>query len=150
MQNRISPRILVISLAEATLDLILPWVEAGLLPTFQRLIEEGVHGPLQSRTPLIATQMWGTIFTGTLPGRHGILDFWQRGADGKFREINGSDLQQKPFWEMLGENGFSSGIVNMPFTYPPRPIKGYMIAGQDAPGAHGGPQLLRRRRNQRG
>jgi predicted AlkP superfamily phosphohydrolase/phosphomutase len=37
---------------------------------------------------------------------------------------------------MLGEGGLSSGVVNMPFTYPPRAVNGYMIAGEDAPGAH--------------
>ncbi|MGB7932473.1 MAG: alkaline phosphatase family protein, partial [Gammaproteobacteria bacterium] len=51
-------------------------------------------------------------------------------------EINGSALRQKPLWKMLGDGGLSSGIVNMPFTYPPQAIHGYMIAGEDAPGAH--------------
>lgn len=136
MSNTSKSRVLVIGLAEATLDLILPWVEAGYLPTFQRLMEEGVHGPLQSRIPLITPQMWGTIYTGTSANLHGIFDFWQRGDNGRFREITGADLKQQPVWDMLGEDGLSSGIVNMPFTYPPRPIKGYMIAGEDAPGDH--------------
>jgi predicted AlkP superfamily phosphohydrolase/phosphomutase len=136
MSNNSGPRVLVISLAEATLDLILPWVEAGYLPNFQRLMEEGVYGPLQSKVPFITPQMWGTIYTGTPAGQHGAFDFWQRGEDGRFREINGSELKQKPVWDMLGEGGLSSGIVNMPFTYPPRAINGYMISGEDAPGAH--------------
>ena len=136
MNHSSSPRILVISLAEATLDLIIPWVEAGYLPTFKHLMEEGVYGSLQSTFPLITPQLWGTIYTGTSASRHGALDFWQRGEDGKFREINGADLKQKPVWDMLAEGGLSSGIVNMPFTYPPRAINGYMISGEDAPGAH--------------
>ena len=137
MSNCSTPRVLVISLAEATLDLILPWVEAGHLPTFQRLMNEGVYGCLQSRIPCIAPQMWGTIFTGTSTSQHGAFDFWQRGENGKFHEVNGSDLKQKPLWDMLGDGGFSSGIINMPFTYPPRrSLNGYMISGEDAPGAH--------------
>ena len=136
MTDRPGPRVLVISLAEATLDLILPWAEAGYLPTFQHLMNEGVYGRLQSRIPFITPQMWGTIFTGTPASRHGVFDFWQRDDNGRFRETNGSDLKQKPIWDILGENGLSSGIVNMPFTYPPRPVNGYMISGEDAPGAH--------------
>lgn len=127
---------LVIGIAEATLDLILPWVEAGYLPTFLRLMEEGIYGPLQSTVPCITPQMWGTIYTGTPASQHGALDFWQRGDNGRFRAINGSDLKQKPVWDMLAEGGLSSGIVNMPFTYPPRITNGYMISGEDAPGAH--------------
>jgi predicted AlkP superfamily phosphohydrolase/phosphomutase len=134
--NHTCPRVLVIGLAEATLDLILPWVQAGRLPAFQRLIEEGVHGPLRSRLPLVTPQMWGTVFTGISAGRHGAFDFWQRGANGRFREINGAILRQKRVWQLLAEYGLSSGIVNMPFTYPPQPFKGYLIAGEDAPGAH--------------
>lgn len=136
MTDNSKPNILIISLAEATLDLILPWVEAGYLPTFQRLMEEGVYGRLQSRVPFLTPQMWGTIYTGTTAGQHGAFDFWQRDGKGKFHEVNGSDLKQKPIWDMLTEGGLSSGVINMPFTYPPRAINGYMISGEDAPGAH--------------
>jgi predicted AlkP superfamily phosphohydrolase/phosphomutase len=136
MSNNSNLQILVIGLAEATLDLIIPWAEAGYLPNFQRLMEEGVYGPLESKIPFITPQMWGTIYTGTSASQHGAFDFWQRGENGRFREINGSELKQKTIWDLLGEGGISSGIVNMPFTYPPRTINGYMIAGEDAPGAH--------------
>jgi len=128
--------VLVIGLAEATLELILPWVEAGHLPTFQRLMEEGVYGTLQSQAPFITPQMWGTILTGTPARLHGVLDFWQRGDNGRFRATNGADLKQTPIWEILGEGGLRCGMVNLPFTYPPRSIRGYMISGEDAPGAH--------------
>jgi predicted AlkP superfamily phosphohydrolase/phosphomutase len=130
------PRVLVISLAEATMDLIIPWAEAGLLPTFKRLMTEGTSGPLRSQIPLITPQMWGTIVTGKSPGYHGLFDFWQRGSDGRFREINGSDLKEKPIWQILSDNGIRSAIVNIPFTFPPQRINGFMIAGEDAPGAH--------------
>lgn len=130
-------RILVISLAEASMDLILPWAEAGLLPTFKSLISEGISGHLYPQMPLITPQMWGTIITGKSPGYHGLFDFWQRGQDGRFREINGSDLKGKPIWQILSENGHPCGIVNIPFTYPPQKINGFMISGgEDAPGTH--------------
>ena len=70
------PKILVIALAEASLDLIVPWAAEGKLPTFKRLMAEGSWGPLRSRLPLITPQMWGTIFTGRNPGEHGAFDFW--------------------------------------------------------------------------
>ncbi|MBI4228820.1 MAG: alkaline phosphatase family protein [Deltaproteobacteria bacterium] len=130
------PRVLVISLAEATMDLIIPWAEAGLLPTFKSLMSEGTSGPLRSQIPLITPQVWGTIVTGKSPGYHGLFDFWQRGPDGRFREINGSDMKGKPIWQILSKNGIRSGIVNIPFTYPPQKINGFMISGEDAPGAH--------------
>jgi predicted AlkP superfamily phosphohydrolase/phosphomutase len=130
------PRVLVIALSEATLDLIVPWAKAGRLPTFERLMHEGSWGPLRSQIPLITPQLWGTIATGHSPGRHGAFDFWQRGPDGKFREITGADLKERPIWSLLSERGVPCGVVNVPFTYPPQPVRGFMISGQDAPGAH--------------
>ncbi len=136
MPQPTQPRVLVIALSEATLDLIVPWATAGRLPTFERLLREGSWGPLRSQIPLITPQLWGTIVTGYPPGRHGAFDFWQRGPDGRFREINGGDLKAPPIWKLLSERGISCGVVNVPFTYPPQPLRGFMISGQDAPGAH--------------
>jgi predicted AlkP superfamily phosphohydrolase/phosphomutase len=129
-------KLLVIALAEATFDLIIPWMEDGELPVIKKLFEGGATCRLESSIPMITPQIWGNILTGKNPGNHGLFDFWQRGNDGKFKEINGSRIKTKPIWNILSENGLSSGIVNIPFTYPPRKIKGFIISGEDAPGAH--------------
>ena len=129
-------RVLVIALGEATFDLILPWIEEGELPTFKKFYEEGTTGNLKSSVPMITPQMWGNIVTGKNPGHHGLFDFWQRGNEGKFKEINGSHVKVNPIWKILSENGLTSGVVNVPFTYPPQKINGFMISGEDAPGAH--------------
>ncbi len=136
MQSLTKKRILVIALGEATLDLVIPWMEEGELPVFKKFFEEGIAGKLKSSTPMITPQMWGSIITGKNSGRHGLFDFWQRGNDGKFNEVNGSKIKAKPVWKILSENGLISGIVNIPFTYPPQKINGFMISGEDAPGAH--------------
>lgn len=136
MEQRTQKRVLVIGLAEATLDLIKPWAENGRLPTFERLMTNGASGRLRSQIPPITPQMWGTIVTGRSPGYHGTFDFWQRGPDGRFREINGSDLREPPIWQLLSERQVCCGIVNIPFTYPPARINGFMISGEDAPGPH--------------
>ena len=129
-------RVLVIALGEATFDLIIPWIEEGELPTFKKFYEEGTTGNIKSSVPMITPQMWGNIVTGKNPGHHGLFDFWQRGNDGRFKEINGSQVKVKPIWKILSENGLNSGVVNVPFTYPPQKINGFMISGEDAPGAH--------------
>ncbi|MGH8129480.1 MAG: alkaline phosphatase family protein [Steroidobacteraceae bacterium] len=131
-----SPRVLVIGLAEATLDLLLPWAAEGRLPNLRRLIESGASGRLRSQAPPITPQLWGTIVTGRSPGHHGAFDFWQRGPDGRFRHINGTDLKAPAVWSLLGERALRCGILNVPFTYPPQKIHGFMISGEDAPGAH--------------
>ena len=131
-----NPRLLVIGLAETTLDLLVPWGDAGRLPNLTRLMQYGAWGRLRSQIPAITPQLWATIVTGRSPGHHGAYDFWQRGPDGQFREINGNDLHAAPIWSRLSERGLPSAIVNVPFTYPPHNINGFMISGEDAPGAH--------------
>ncbi|OGU39446.1 MAG: hypothetical protein A2315_00065 [Ignavibacteria bacterium RIFOXYB2_FULL_35_12] len=136
MSSITKKRLLVIALGEATFDLIVPWMNEGELPTFQKFFEEGSVGNLKSSIPMITPQMWGDIVTGKNPGYHGLFDFWQRGNEGRFKEINGLQVKVKPIWKILSENGLNSGIVNVPFTYPPQKINGFMISGEDAPGAH--------------
>jgi len=118
------------------MDLIQPWADAGRLPTFRALMEHGTRGRLRSHIPVITPQMWGTIVTGRSPGHHGIYDFWQRGPDGRFREVHGKDLRAEPIWSVLSARGRPAGVLNVPFTFPPTPIDGFMISGEDAPGAH--------------
>jgi predicted AlkP superfamily phosphohydrolase/phosphomutase len=131
-----SRRVLTIVLAEATLDLLVPWAEAGKLPVFSSMMSHGAWGRLRSQMPMVTPQMAGTLVTGRSPGHHGLMDFWQRGADGQFREVQGSALRTAPIWQLLGEHGLTTAILNLPFTYPPPKLKGFMISGEDAPGVH--------------
>lgn len=134
--NRTPRRVLVIALGEATPDLMQPWADDGRLPTVKALMERGMHGRLRSQIPPITPQLWGTIATGRSPGHHGVFDFWQRGPDGRFTEVHGDALRQAPIWSLLSARGRPSGILNVPFTFPPTPIDGFVISGEDAPGSH--------------
>ena len=46
-----SPKVCVIGIDGAALDLIEPFVQQGALPTIGRLMAEGVYGKLQSLVP---------------------------------------------------------------------------------------------------
>ncbi len=131
-----STRVLTIVLAETTLDLLKPWADAGKLPVLSGLMKRGAWGPLRSQVPIVTPQVCGTLVTGRSPGHHGLMDFWQRGSDGRFRETHGSMLRTPAIWQLLSEHGMSSAILNLPFTYPPPKLNGFMIAGEDAPGVH--------------
>src|SRR5690349_13846906 len=101
----VSRRVLTIVLAEATLDLLTPWADAGKLPVFARLMARGTWGRLRSQMPMVTPQVCGTLVTGRSPGQHGLMDFWQRGPDGRFRETQGSTLRVPTIWQLLGEHG---------------------------------------------
>lgn len=98
-------RALVMALAEAAPDLVFEWVRQGILPVLGGLIRNGVSGTIVCPDPFITPQMWGSILTGTGPGHHDAFDFWQRLADGHFREIHSAHLKAPPFWHRIAAAG---------------------------------------------
>ena len=130
------PRTLIIGLDGATFDLIEPWVKIGYLPTFKRLLNQGVYGPLQVWPNMNSASSWSSIVTGYNPGLHGIFSFGdappQRGT--QWHPNTAADRKKDPFWRLLSAGGQQVGIINVPISYPADPINGFMLAGMDTPG----------------
>lgn len=128
------PRVCIIGLDGATLDLVKPWVEAGKLPTFKRFLTDGAHGELTSTVPPVTAPSWTSLMTGKNPGKHGLYHFVEPQPDSyELRYTNARSRLAKTVWQILSESGVSVGVVNVPMTYPPEPVQGYMISGLDAP-----------------
>src|SRR5512137_2179870 len=125
-------RLLVIGLVGATLDLICPWAEQGYLPHLAQLITEGTHGPLESTLPPVTSPAWPSFVTGKNPGRHGVFDFIRPRA-GKFDMVNASQIDGRMIWEYLSAAGLTCGVLNVPITYPPRKVNGYLVPGLLSP-----------------
>jgi predicted AlkP superfamily phosphohydrolase/phosphomutase len=72
--------------------------------------------------------------TGKDPGKTGIYDFLYR-ADGTYRfpPVNASLRAGKDLWEILSEAGYRVGVLNVPLTYPVKPVNGFMISGWMTP-----------------
>jgi predicted AlkP superfamily phosphohydrolase/phosphomutase len=125
-------KLLIIGLDGATLDLIKPWAAEGKLPTLARLMQDGVTGDLESTLPPVTSPAWPTFMTGKNPGKHGVFDFIRPRA-GTFDMVNASQIKGKLLWEILSEAGYSVGVLNVPITYPPRKVNGYMVPGLLSP-----------------
>ena len=128
-----SRRVIVLGLDGATWDLLDPWIEAGHLPHLARLREEGAWGLLRSTTPPFTATAWTTFATGMNPGKHGIYDFWYRGAEGKRLPIDAGKLRAPTLWQRLSEAGKRVAVVNVPLTYPPVTVNGVMVCGMLTP-----------------
>ncbi len=70
---RMHTKLLVIGLDGATLDLIQPWVKAGKLPTFARLLNNGTHGRLRTAPNTDTAPAWTMFATGLNPATHGLF-----------------------------------------------------------------------------
>ncbi len=114
------------------MDLIRPWAELGHLPTLKRLIKTGVSGELESTLPPVTSPAWPSFMTGKNPGRHGVFDFIRPSA-GSFDMVNASQIDGRMLWEYLSEANLSVGVLNVPITYPPRRVNGYLVPGLLSP-----------------
>jgi predicted AlkP superfamily phosphohydrolase/phosphomutase len=129
------PRVVVLGLDGATFTILRPWMEAGHLPNLARLANEGVHGQLESVVPPYSAPAWVSLATGQGPGKHGVVDFWRYDPSTDERHpVDASDVGTAAIWDILGEHGRLVGVVNVPLTYPPRPVNGVMVSGMMTPG----------------
>jgi predicted AlkP superfamily phosphohydrolase/phosphomutase len=143
VKNRVS----VIGLDGATFRLIQPWVNEGNLPVLGKLMRAGVWGELESTIHPLSPQAWASFMTGKNPGKHGIFEFVRHKPNSyDLCYVNGGFVQGKKLWGLLSDVGKRVCVINVPFTYPPDRVNGYLIAGLDAPGTHSGfchpPELL--------
>lgn len=130
----LAEHVFIIGLDGATWDILKPMMAAGRMPNLEQLIETGAHGILDSTKPPITPAAWTTFMTGKGPGRHGIVDFERYDLQTNRLSFNSTyEIREKTIWEILGEKGFRVGSINLPMTYPPRKINGFMISGFETP-----------------
>lgn len=126
--------VLVIGLDGATFDLILPWIEGGRLPVIGRLMKEGTWGALESTIHPLTPTAWTTFATGCDPGTHGIYDFALFRPGSYEPVLTDASFSRAPsLFQLLSEAGRRVIAYNVPWTYPPEPVNGVMIAGFGAP-----------------
>jgi predicted AlkP superfamily phosphohydrolase/phosphomutase len=127
-------KVLVFGLDGATFDLMLPWIAEGRLPVLGRLVRGGAWGRLRSTVPPITPCAWSSFMTGKNPGKHGLFYFAQPAPNSyRLQFTNASFRHAESLWGYLSRLGRRVGVVNVPMTYPPEPVNGYLISGLDTP-----------------
>jgi len=128
-------KVLVIGLDGATFDIINPLIEKDKLPNINILIKQGVCGNLISTIPPLSPNAWTTFATGKNAGKHGIYSFTEQKLNSyEIQFVNSLSRKAKPIWSILSKAGKKVGVINMPITYPPDKVNGFMISGMDTPG----------------
>lgn len=130
-----SSRLLIIALDGATWDLLDGWIAEGRLPNLARLIAGGISAPLESTIPPITPVAWLTFATSRNPACHGIFDFFrpirQRYTD--LIPATTDSNQHSTLWGILSQRKRHVGVVNVPMTFPPEPVNGFLIPGVPTP-----------------
>lgn len=100
------------------------------LPNFRRLMDEGAWGKLRSSHPPITIPAWAAMFSGRDPGELGFYGFRNR-VDHSYDKLAlafSRAVKHKRAWDIVSEAGHDVVVLGVPQTYPPRPVKGVLVA----------------------
>lgn len=128
-------RVLVIGLDGATWNVLTPFMEEGDLPNLRKIAERGSFGELQSTIPPLSAPAWATFLTGKSPARHGVFHFvdWspENATEGDTPAglVDGRSIDSPTMWDVAAHANRKVGVINVPMSYPPRPVNGFMITG---------------------
>jgi len=128
-------RVWVIGLDGMPITLLRRWTEAGQLPTLAHLMAGGAWGSLESVIQPVSANAWSSFITGTNAGQHGIYDFSRRILGSYNSELTNASLRRgRSLWRILSDAGRRVGVINVPMTYPPERVNGYLVTGLITPG----------------
>lgn len=123
-------KLLIIGIDGVPIEMINRFAGDGTMPAMKSLLSRGKLVRMSVSIPEISSVSWSSFMTGTDAGNHGIFGFVDL-VPGKydFRFPDFRDLKRPAFFDELGLKGLRSVIVNLPSTYPARPIPGVLISG---------------------
>jgi predicted AlkP superfamily phosphohydrolase/phosphomutase len=138
-------------------------MDAGQMPSFARLAQQGGFVELGTANPPQSPVAWSTFVTGMNPGGHGVYDFVHRDPKtylpissattpeepgtavqlfGYYLPIGGKTPENTrggvPFWDPLVEAGVDVEVYRMPGNYPPPPSDAKVLSGMGTVDMRGG------------
>jgi predicted AlkP superfamily phosphohydrolase/phosphomutase len=122
-------KLLFIGVDGADWDILLPMINNGELPNFEKIMREGSYGILNSIEPMESPQLWTTMATGKLPPEHGITDYVVK-VPGKSEPvpIGSGQRKVKAFWNILSEYNETVAILDWWASYPAEEVNGFIIS----------------------
>jgi predicted AlkP superfamily phosphohydrolase/phosphomutase len=124
------PRLAVLGLDGLSLDMARRLAATGACPNLARLTLAPGAATITAELPELSPVNWTSLATAASPGRHGVFGFTRIGSGDYTLSLTDATAVSCPtIFERLSQAGLTSKVVNLPGTYPVRPLKGLMIAG---------------------
>ena len=146
-----APRVTVIAIDAASLDLITRAAAEGRLPNFGRILDAGAVRHLATLHPTSPEAVWAAVATGKLPQKNGVRSaaIYQITGGGDALQLlpvdcfahglqrfgfliehphTSATFRTRTLWSIASTNGFSVGVVGWPLTQPAPPVRGYLVA----------------------
>lgn len=121
-------RLCVLSIDGVPLSLLQSPEAEAHMPFFTRLKRGGGLREIHSVHPVVSSVAWASFLTGVNPGRHGIFGFVDKDEEMHHTILTGASLRAPPLWTYLNQAGLRTILINVPSTYPPRPLDGILIS----------------------
>jgi predicted AlkP superfamily phosphohydrolase/phosphomutase len=129
-----SRRTALIGLDGATTRVLDPLVRAGVMPVLARLRQGGFEATLRSTIPAYTPPGWVSMATGVNPGRHGVFGFMDSTPQEPPKIAHSGSIRANTVWSYLSNLDVRVGILNVPMSYPPVSVNGFLVAGGLATG----------------
>jgi predicted AlkP superfamily phosphohydrolase/phosphomutase len=125
-----SHRVVVIGLDGTPYTFFQKAMAEGHMPNLAQLVEEGSFRRINSVHPTVSSVAWSSFMTGRNPGKHNIYGFIDR-QPGSYKTYipTSRTMKTDTLWEILSCAGKKVIVVNVPVTYPPRPVNGILVGG---------------------
>ena len=100
-------------------------ITSGTMSHFTKLAESSHFQLIDSVQPPVSSSAWASFLTGKQPNEHGVLSFTERDpATMDWYTPDARYLKVKTIVEKLSDLDKRVFIMNVPVTYPPKPING--------------------------
>ncbi len=99
------------------------------LPVLRELALTGAWGRLRSTIPPFSLIAWPSAMSGMNPARTGVTCLPPDDFSCSIPPLNSRAVRVPRLWDVASANGRKVGVVNVPLTYPPSPVNGFMISG---------------------
>ncbi len=128
------PQIFFFGVDGATWKVIGPMIEAGELPNFKRLTQEGAFmSRFETMSSTTSPIVWTTVATGREPEDHGITEYIEKLPNGKRIPISSNSRKAKAIWEIATENNVSVGVAGWWASWPAEDVNGWIITDHSNP-----------------
>lgn len=102
----------------------------GTMPNLARIVPSGTLQQMDVSIPEVSSTSWTCFYTGMNPAQHGIFGFLDLQPNSyKIYFPNSKNVKAPALWDVLGNYGKRSVVINVPETYPAKPLNGVLISG---------------------
>jgi predicted AlkP superfamily phosphohydrolase/phosphomutase len=123
-------RAVLIGLDGTPCTLIKRFIADGTMPRTAELVSKGTLLQMDTSIPDISSVAWSSFMTGANPGRHGIYGFLDLLPNSyKIYFPNSGHIKSETLWEVATRAGRRSIVINVPSTYPAKPLNGILVSG---------------------